>query len=351
MKIAMLTRATPLSIAIFGFDGVNALDLTGPLETFATACAGDAEIERSDLYRIRLIGVTGKSFVSRSGIVYKTQYTLCNALPADTMIVPGGFGAGMGEAYRKIAEWLSTHDPRIGRIVSVCGGIYAVARAGLLNTRKVATHWKFVQDISRRFPKLIVDPAASFVKDGKFYSCGGGTAAIEMTLALIQEDYGARCALSVARELVMRLRPPGDPDDSIERLQFECGPMDRFADLPAWIASHLSDNLSVERLASRVCLCPRHFNRLFKRLFQSSPAVFIERVRLDEAKRHLRLPRNSIESVARNVGYQSTDSFRRAFERRLGISPSDYRRRFSYVVKTPSPLPRLGEPNRISAAA
>jgi transcriptional regulator GlxA family with amidase domain len=326
MKIEKLNGPRPLSIAIFGFDGVNALDLTGPLETFAAARVDDAEIDRSGSYQVRIIGVTGKSFVSESGIVFKTQYPLCNALTVDTVIVPGGAGARTGEANRKIAEWLSARAPNVRRIVSVCTGIYAIAKAGVLDGRKVATHWKFAQDVSRRFPRLDVDPAASFIKDGRFYSCGGGTAAIEMTLALIQEDYGPRRALSVARELVMRLRPPGDKESSLEPLQFECGPMDRFADLPAWIASHLSDNLSVEVLANRVCLCPRHFSRLFKRFFHAAPAAFVEQLRLDEARRRLRLPRNSVENVARAVGYQSADSFRRAFERRHGVSPLGYKR-------------------------
>lgn len=351
MKIGTLNGAAPLSIALFGFDGVNPLDLTGPLETFATACAGDAAIERSDLYRIRLIGVTGKSFVSRSGIVYKTQYTLCNALPADTMIVPGGCGAGMEEAYRKIAEWLRTHEAKIGRIVSVCGGVYAVARAGLLDGRKVATHWKFIQDVRRRFPRLDVDPTVSFIRDGKFYSCAGGTAAIEMTLSLVEEDYGPRRALAVARDLVMRLRPPGDSDSPLELSQFECGPTDRLTDLPAWVALHLTDNLSVEVLASRVCLCPRHFGRLFKRVFNTSPAVFVEQLRLDEAKCRLRLSRNRVEDVARDVGFKSADSFRRAFERRLGVSPSDYRRRFNAATKTPLSGRGRRELDKLSQAA
>jgi transcriptional regulator GlxA family with amidase domain len=326
MKIEKPNGAAPLSVAIFGFDGVNSLDLTGPLETFAAARMKEGEIEPPSSYRVRLIGVTGKSFVSESGIVYSAQYQLRNATSVDTVIVPGGAGARTGEANRKIAEWLSAYASNVRRIVSVCTGIYAVARAGLLDGRKVSTHWKFIQDVSRRFPKLDVDPAASFIKDGRFYSCGGGTAAIEMTLALIQEDYGPRRALSVARELVMRLRPPGDNESSLELLQFECGPMDRFAELPAWIASHLSDNLSVELLASRVCLCPRHFSRLFKCFFHTSPAAFVEQLRLDEARRRLRLPRNSIESVARDVGYQSADSFRRAFERCHGVSPLGYKR-------------------------
>jgi len=185
MKIEKRNGAGPLAIAIFGFDGVNALDLTGPLETFAAARVDDAEIERSALYQVRMIGVTGKSFVSESGIVFKTQYPLCNALTVDTVIVPGGAGARTGEANRKIAEWLSARAQNVRRIVSVCTGIYAIARAGLLDGCKVATHWKFAQDVSRRFPRLDVDPAASFIKDGRFYSCGGGTAAIEMASAVL----------------------------------------------------------------------------------------------------------------------------------------------------------------------
>ena len=326
MKIEKLNSRQPIAVAILGFDGVSALDLTGPLETFSAARVDDADAERSAPYQVRLIGVTGKSFTSESGLVYKTRYTLRNAVLADTVIIPGGAAVQNGEASRKIADWLSSRAVSIRRIASVCGGIYAVANAGLLERRKITTHWKLVQDFRRQFPKVDVDPAASFIKDGKFYSCGGGTAAIEMALALIQEDYGARDALFVARDLVMRLRPPGDRDNSVEPLQFECGPMDRFAELPAWIASHLSDNLSVEVLAARVCLCPRHFSRLFKRFFHASPAVFVEELRLDEARRRLRVPRNSIEDVARDVGYQSADSFRRAFERRYGVSPLGYKR-------------------------
>lgn len=326
MKIEKRNGAGPLAIAIFGFDGVNALDLTGPLETFAAARVDDAEIERSALYQVRMIGVTGKSFVSESGIIFKTRYSLRNALTVDTVIVPGGAGARTGEANRKIAEWLSARAPNVRRIVSVCTGIYAIAKAGVLDGRKITTHWRFAQDVARRFPELRVDLVSSFIKDGPFYTCGGGTAATEMALALIEEDYGSRVALSVARELVVRLRPVGDAENSVDPLQFECGPMDRLSDLPAWIGSHLSDNLSVEVLAKRVCLCPRHFSRLFKRFFHVTPAVFVERLRLDEARRLLILPRNSVENVARDVGFKSADSFRRAFERRHRINPLSYKR-------------------------
>ena len=325
-KIEKLDGRRPIAVAIFGFNGVNALDLTGPLETLAIANRQVNDIEPAVSYQVRLIGINGKNFVSDSGVVYKTEHLLRHALPVDTVIIPGGEGIQDSETTHRIADWLSDRAINIRRIVSVCGGICAVAKAGLLDGRKVAAHWNMLSELKRRFPKLEIDPAAPFIKDGRFYSCGGGAAAIEMTLALIQEDYGVRRALAVARQLVMRLRPPGDRENSIEELQFECGPLDRFAELPAWIASHLSDNLSVEMLAGRVCLCPRHFSRIFKRLFHASPASFVEQLRLDEAKRRLRVPRNTVENVARDVGYQSADSFRRAFERRHGVSPLGYKR-------------------------
>jgi transcriptional regulator GlxA family with amidase domain len=147
-----------------------------------------------------------------------------------------------------------------------------------------------------------------------------------MTLALIEEDYGSRLALSVARELVMRLRPPGDNESSLDASQFQCGPIDRLADLPAWISAHLNENLSVDVLSDRTCLCPRHFSRLFRRFFNVTPAAFVEQIRLDEARRLLSHPRNRVENVARAVGFKNAVSFRRAFQRRHGVSPSSYQR-------------------------
>jgi transcriptional regulator GlxA family with amidase domain len=326
MKIVTTAeRAKPLSIGILGFDGVSLLDLTGPLEAFVAAHI-DHDGKAQPCYDARIIGLTGKTLASESGFVFKTEDTRLKANNVDTIIVPGGRAVRAGETSRKVSDWLTTHAHHIRRIVSVCTGIYPLAQSGLLDGRRVTTHWRFAQDLARRFPKLRIDHTSSFIKDGPFYSCGGGTAAIEMTLALIEEDYGSCVALSTARELVMRLRPVTDNDNSADPFQFECGPMDRLADLPAWIGSHLSDKLSVEVLAQRACLCPRHFGRLFKSLFHITPAAFVEQLRLNEARRRLLLPRNSVENVARDVGFKSADSFRRAFERHHGISPIRYRR-------------------------
>jgi len=333
----------PLSVGILGFDGLNALDFTGPLETLAVAGVDETKQDSSHYYDVKIIGVTGKSFISDSGIVFRAQETLSNLLTLDTLVIPGGSGMRQRSTTRTIENWLTARAADIRRIVCVCRGIYPVAESGLLNGRKVTTHWKFAQDVSRRFTKLRLDHTCSFVKDGPFYTCGGGTAAIEMTLALIEEDYGSRLALSIARELVMRLRPPAGPENSLalDLSQFECGPMDRLADLPAWIGAHLSENLSVEALADRTCLCPRHFSRVFRTTFHATPAAFVEQIRLDEARRLLLVPRNRVENVSRAVGFNNADSFRRAFRRSYGVSPTEYqkysRNRVSNTTREQSP--------------
>jgi transcriptional regulator GlxA family with amidase domain len=149
-------------------------------------------------------------------------------------------------------------------------------------------------------------------------------------------------ALSVARELVMRLRPAGDDESQLDPSQYQSGPTERMAELPAWISAHVREDLSVEVLADRAGVCPRHFSRLFKQIYNCTPADFVEQVRLSEARRRLLIPRNSIESVATAIGFKSTDAFRRAFERRLGVTPSAFRKRFQFKAGNAVPG-RFGE--------
>ena len=315
----------PLRVGIIGFDGVNSLDVTGPLETLANARTS-MEPGAQSCYRPILIAVHGLSFVSQSQVTFQAESTLLKTTELDTVVIPGGAGMMSGDARRKVSDWLATNIRHIRRVVCVCSGVYPLAQGGFLDGRKIATHWRIAHDLAVRFPKLRVDSTSSFVQDGAFYTCGGGTAAMELTLALIEEDYGSRVALSVARELVVRLRPAGQNESGLDPSQFECVPTDRLAELPSWIASHLHNDLGIEVLAARACLCPRHFSRLFKRFFNTTPANFVERIRLEEARRALEGSRHSIAGVATAVGFASPDSFRRAFERKHGMSPAAYRR-------------------------
>jgi transcriptional regulator GlxA family with amidase domain len=325
---ALAGDIVPRVIGILGFNGVSTLDFIGPLEAFKAARTYDNYHRTNSCYEVIILGLNTRSFVSESGVLFKAQRTVQAMSSFDTIIIPGGIGCRLPEINGSISTWLSKQENRVRRIVSVCAGIYPLARTGLLEGRQVATHWRFATDVAQRFPKLRVNYTASFLKDGAFYTCGGGTAPIEMTLALINEDYGSRVALSVAREFVMRLRPPGAYESFIHPPRGERESSERLTELPAWILAHLSDNLSVEVLAERACLCPRHFSRLFKEVFKTTPAEFVEQLRLGEARRRLLVPRTSIKSVADSVGFKSADAFRRAFERRLGISPSGFQARY-----------------------
>ena len=192
----------------------------------------------------------------------------------------------------------------------------------------MTTHWAHAEDVARRFPALQLESNALFLKDGRFYTSAGITAGIDLSLAMIEEDHGPTIALAVARELVVYMKRSGGQEQYSEPLRFQVQSTSRFADLAAWIPGHLRQDLSVEALAERACICPRHFSRRFKIAFGTSPAAFVEALRLDEARQRLVSARRSIEATAASVGFRSADSFRRAFERRFGIAPSAYRSRF-----------------------
>jgi transcriptional regulator GlxA family with amidase domain len=269
----------------------------------------------------------------------------------DTIIVPGGSGIHDPRLNKKITKWLVRRAPATRRIAALGAGIYAVAATGLLDGREVVTHWRFAKDVALQFPKLRVNPNNLFLKDGPFYTCAGANAGIDLSLSLIEEDYGQRVSLMVARELVVYLKRSGGQEQYSEPLQFQAESVSRFSELTTWIHTHLNEDLSVEALAARACLCPRHFSRRFRTEVGTTPADFVERLRLDEARRRLSNGDNSVENVGLSVGFKSADAFRRAFERRLQINPRDYRRRFSTAGKTPSPVPQQRRLRRISLAA
>jgi transcriptional regulator GlxA family with amidase domain len=318
----------PLRVGLIGYDGVQALDLIGPSDAFTIATVQGENGKAERCYEVTIIGLAGKPFRAESGVLFHPHTTLRAAPAMDTLIIPGGRGARMGPASGLIARWISSHAAKIRRIASVCTGVYALAPTGLLDNRTITTHWRFAHDLARRFPKLKVDPNALYLKDGRFFTAGGITASVDLALALIEEDYGSRVALAVARELVVYLKRPGGQKQYSEPLEFQCSSTDRFADLASWMLGHLRADLSLEVLAKRACLSPRHFVRRFKHAFGGTPAMFVENLRLDDARRRLSERAQKIENVAAAVGFKSDDAFRRAFQRRFGVKPSSYRNRF-----------------------
>ena len=317
-----------LRIGIVGYDDVQALDVTGPADTFAAASriAGG----KTPTYEVVLLGLRKGRIKSQSGVDFYTDTTLSNAGNLDTIVIPGGCGVRTDAAVReRIASWLKGAAPKARRVASVCTGIYALGEAGLLHGRSATTHWEYAADVRKTWQKIGLDADAIYVKDGKYYTSAGITAGIDLCLALVEEDCGQEVALQTARELVVYLKRSGGQLQYSQPLQLQTQAKEHFGDIASWIRGHLGGNLTIEAIAERVDLSPRHFTRKFKDLLGITPADFVEELRLDEARWLLVNARDPIAKVAENVGYSSDDTFRRAFERRFGVAPTEYRSRFA----------------------
>jgi transcriptional regulator GlxA family with amidase domain len=323
-------------IGFLAFDGMQALDLFGPADAFGSDAFindPDNEFAKEPPYQVVIIGLGRRDIRSSVGAVIRAESVAnpasASRLKLDTLIVPGGAGLRHNDAAARATEWILAAAPHVRRIASVCTGIYGLAPTGLLDGRRVTTHWSAVADVAVRYPRLILERDDIFVKDGRFYTSAGVTAGIDLALALIEEDLGNEWALTVARELVVYLKRTGGQQQFSEPLRFQTEGGDRLGDLALWIARHLGDDLPVERLAARCCLSPRQFARAFRHKFGLPPGAFVEELRLAEASRRLAARHVPIGRIARSVGYASDDVFRRAFERRFGVSPTTYRRGFN----------------------
>jgi transcriptional regulator GlxA family with amidase domain len=321
----------PKMIGVMVFQQMAAADLIGSAETFSRARISTDSGSASRCYDVVTVGAGTEPCVMDCGIVVKPELNLEEAPTLDTLVIPGG-STHDTRLNRRIGKWLTRRVPITRRIVALGSGIFPLAATGLLDGRQVTTHWCLAKDIVLQFARLQVIPNRLFVKDGQFYTCAGAAAALDLSLSLIEEDYGRQLALKVAQELVVHLKRSGEQEQYSEALQFQVQSCDRFADISAWILCHLSSNLSVEALAQRACMSPRNFTRQFKAAFGRPPAEFVTRARVTEARRRLEVPRSNIESVAASVGFQSPDAFSRAFQREVGCRPSTYRERLGVVT-------------------
>lgn len=318
----------PRRVALIGFDEINAMDLVGPAEAFASAVVEDRGGFRPG-YTIAVLGLNRRVFRAESCIAFRPHQSLEEAGAIDTLIVPGGRGLRQPRTQARVVRWIRSRAPEIRRIGSVCTGIYGLAATGLLDGRRVTTHWRWSHLVAEKFPLLRMAKDLLYVKDGPFYTSAGVTAGIDLALALIEEDYGPDVALHAAREMVVYLKRSGGQEQYSEPLRFQVESKDPMAALEPWMRGHLREDLSVFALAQRASLSPRQFNRRFFRAFKQTPAHYVENLRLGEAQKRLTSTTSPIDAVASSVGFGSADSFRRAFERRFGLPPTVYRRRFS----------------------
>lgn len=317
-------------MAVVTYEGAQTLDVVGPIEVFAAATRylRERQPDRSPAYSVEILADRAGPVRMGSGIglVAERSYRSVRG-GIDTLIVSGG-SARTASADETLLRWLRRMEPKVHRLASVCTGAFILAAAGLLNGRRATTHWLSAGALRRDYPDITVEPDAIFVREGHIYTSAGVTSGMDLALALVEEDFGRDVALMVARLLVLFLKRPGGQSQFSSQLAVQMLPSGPLKALPEWILEHLGEDLSVERLASQVAMSPRNFARVFLKETGATPAKFVERSRIERARRVLEDSTVSIETVAVLCGFGSAERMRRTFQRHLGVVPQEYRRRF-----------------------
>ncbi|NUR01463.1 MAG: GlxA family transcriptional regulator [Streptomyces sp.] len=308
------------------FDGVQSLDVTGPLEVFA-----GAELHTPGTYRLRTASLDGAPVRTSSGLTLVPDQALADAPAPHTLLVPGGQGTRRPGPDPRLTDWLRECGPRTQRLVSVCTGAILLAEAGLLDGRRATTHWAYCDKLARDHPSVEVDPDPIYVRDGHVFTSAGVTSGIDLALALVEEDLGREVALAIARHLVVFLRRPGNQAQFSAQLAAQTARREPLREVQVWITEHPDGDLAVESLAARAALSPRHFARAFQAETGMTPGRYVDRVRLEHARRLLEDTADGIEEISRASGYGTPEAMRRAFVRTLGTAPAEYRRRFRPV--------------------
>ncbi len=255
--------------------------------------------------------------------------TLDPATPWDTLVVTGR--GDSVEERAALAGWLREAVPHSRRVVSVCAGAFILAMAGILDGRRATTHWHLLEALAREFPLIRVDMDSIYVKDGDVWTSAGVSSGFDLALALVEEDLGTSVARDVARDMVLFLRRPGGQSQFSRFLASQAADPGPIRDVQLWTLEHLDSDLAVEKLADRAAMSPRNFARVFHRQTGTTPARFVEEVRLEAARQRLEQGRETLEAVAAACGLGSALNLRRTFERHLGVTPSEYRERFGSI--------------------
>jgi transcriptional regulator GlxA family with amidase domain len=313
------------------FPGFQALDATGPLEVFSAANDAwrDRQREAPPPYQLLLVAREAGRVRTSSGYELLAPLGVTELRGAlDTLLVAGGTGTAAAVADRALVRFVRRQAPRARRVAAVCTGAFLLAEAGLLDGLRVTTHWSAAGLLQQRYPRLRVDPDSIYVREGSIWTSAGVTSGMDLALALVEEDLGREIALAVARRLVLFVKRPGGQSQFSAQLAGQLAERSPLRDLQGWIAEHPEADLSVEALARRVAMSPRHFARVFTREVGRTPARFVEEVRVESARRRLEEGDEPVETVAAACGFGSAETLRRAFLRVLRVGPTGYRSRF-----------------------
>ena len=311
-------------IVLLAVPPATELDIIGPASVFA---AVNGLSGRNDLMCRTEVVTTGpdRAIEGLFGVSVVAHRHYSEVLhEVDTLLVVGGEGVRR-TADGEVLVWLREMATRVRRLGSVCTGAFLLAAAGLLDGRRATTHWAYADELASRYPKVTVDPDPIWVQDGNVYTSAGVTAGMDLALALVEEDYGTRVALEVARGLVLFLRRPGGQAQFSVSLSTQAPERKSLHDLQIWMAENLSSDLSVEALAARSAMSPRNFARVFARELGITPARYVTRLRLEAARRQLEQTSKGMEEIAYDCGFGSADLMRRSFVRSFNVTPPRYR--------------------------
>jgi transcriptional regulator GlxA family with amidase domain len=303
-------------VAIVVHPGFQLLDVAGPTTAFEIA-----ERFRPGSYDVRLLAPGGGDVESSSGVTITTKPLRHRSI--DTIIVSGGEIVRSPTDAEKIVSWLQRAKAR--RIASVCSGAFLLAEAGRLDGRRATTHWNSTGQFRRRYPRVTLDPDRIFVRDGEIWTSAGITAGIDLALALVEDDLGSDVARHTAQQLVVHQRRPGG-QSQFSGLVETGGRTGRFSELIEWMRAHISESLTVERLADHVAMSPRHFARAFTAETGTTPAKTVEHLRLETARSAIENSDSSFEQIAESVGFGDPGRMRRAFLRTFRLPPQALRR-------------------------
>ncbi len=327
--ILVLVPTAPRRVVLLAYPRVQTMDVVGPAEVFAAA----ARLEPGS-YEVELVARQRGPLRTSSGLTL-LPHRLAGEVrgPIDTLIVAGGAGVQDAARDRLLVAWLRRRASSCRRVASVCTGAFLLARAGLLDGRRATTHWAFAGRLAEQYPQVRVDADPIFIRDGDVWTSAGVAAGIDLALALVTDDLGPRVAREIARWLVLFLQRAGGQSQFSVQLAAQAAERRPLRELQAYIAEHPRADLSVPALAERCAMSPRNFSRVFCREIGMTPGAYVERARLEVARRLLESSEMSLDEVADAAGFGGAATMYRVFQRALHVSPGAYRRHFA------APLP------------
>jgi transcriptional regulator GlxA family with amidase domain len=315
-------------IEVLAFPSVQLLDVTGPLQVFASANDLVTEAGGTLPYAIRLVAKGGQRVTASAGVEFATAPLPTVGTALDTLVVAGGQGVKAAATDPVLVRWVRERASNARRAASVCTGAFLLAASGVLDGRRAVTHWSFCAELAQHFPAVHVESDPIFVRDGPVWTSAGVTAGIDLALALVEEDLGRTVALAVARYLVVFLKRPGGQAQFSAALTLQSAE-DKFGALHDWINAHLADDISLPVLANQAGMSERSFSRHYTEATGLTPVRAVERLRVEAARRLLSETRLPVKRIAQRCGFGSEETMRRSFLRLLAATPQDYRARFS----------------------